>query len=131
MFLVADTTTAIQAPRGTVPEDGVGRRGDWQSGTLMPINYVPGTACTLSPSPPLNTFVRRVAFDGTRFSYAGYISYRSISARSLVTIYSLVWFRGSARIGNVTVIGTLIYIDMFIPILTTLLVCLEICSLFS
>lgn len=53
--------------------------GHWQSGTLMPINYVLGTTCTLLP--PSLQHLRLacwLVFIDIMLAYVVYISYRSI-----------------------------------------------------
>lgn len=61
--------------------EGEGERetGHWQSGTLMPINYVLGTTCTLLP--PSLQHLRLacwLVFIDIMLAYVVYISYRSI-----------------------------------------------------
>lgn len=65
--------------------------GHWQSGTLMPINYVLGTTCTLLP--PSLQHLRLgcwLVFIDIMLAYVVYISYRSIGTSRYI-LARLVW----------------------------------------
>lgn len=82
-------------PWDRVAGGGEGEReretGHWQSGTLMPINYVLGTTCTLLP--PSLQHLRLgcwLVFIDIMLAYVVYISYRSIGTSRYI-LARLVW----------------------------------------